>query len=52
LESERWRQTQRWGSATSPVLYKDLLIVNASIESDSLVALDKKTGNEIWRAAV
>ena len=40
-----------WGSATSPVLYKDFLIVNASIESDSLVALDKKTGKEIWRAS-
>lgn len=39
-----------WGSATSPVLYKDLLIVNASIESESLVALDKKTGKEVWRA--
>jgi outer membrane protein assembly factor BamB len=41
-----------WGSATSPVLYKDFLIVNASIESDSLVALDKKTGKEVWRANV
>ena len=40
-----------WGSATSPVLYKDLLIVNASIESDSLIALDKRTGKEAWRAA-
>lgn len=39
-----------WGSATSPVLYKDLLIVNASVESDALVALDKKTGAELWRA--
>lgn len=39
-----------WGSATSPVLYKDFLIVNASIESDSLVALDRKTGKEMWRA--
>jgi len=39
-----------WGSATSPVLYKDLVIVNASIESESLVALDKKTGKEVWRA--
>jgi len=39
-----------WGSATSPVLHKDFLIVNASIENDSLVALDKKTGQEIWRA--
>jgi len=38
-----------WGSASSPVLYKDLVIVNASIESKSLVALDKKTGKEVWR---
>lgn len=40
-----------WGSATSPVLYKDLLIVNASVESGQLVALDRKTGKEVWRAA-
>ncbi len=39
-----------WGSATSPVLYKDFVIVNASIESESLVALDQKTGKEVWRA--
>jgi outer membrane protein assembly factor BamB len=39
-----------WGSATSPVLYKDFVLVNASVESESLVALDKKTGKEMWRA--
>lgn len=39
-----------WGSSNSPVLYKDLLIINASIESNSLVALDKNTGNVVWRA--
>jgi outer membrane protein assembly factor BamB len=39
-----------WGSATSPVSYGDLLIVNASIESESLVALDRKSGKEVWRA--
>jgi outer membrane protein assembly factor BamB len=38
-----------WGSSNSPVLYKDLVIVNASIESGSLVALDKDTGKERWR---
>jgi outer membrane protein assembly factor BamB len=38
------------GSAASPVLYKDVLIVNAAIESDALVGLDKRTGKEIWRA--
>lgn len=40
----------RWGSAASPLLYKSFLIVNASIESGCLVALDKSTGNEVWRA--
>ncbi len=39
-----------WGSAASPVVYGDLLIVNACVESESLVALDKKTGKEKWRA--
>jgi outer membrane protein assembly factor BamB len=39
-----------WGSATSPVLYKDFVLVNASVESESLVALDKKTGKDVWRA--
>lgn len=38
-----------WGSATSPILFGDFVIVNASVESESLVALDKKTGREVWR---
>ena len=38
-----------WGSASSPVLYQDLVIINAAVESDSLVALDKQTGKEVWR---
>lgn len=42
--------TNGWGSGCSPVLYKNLLIVNASVESGSLVALDKATGEEVWRA--
>ncbi len=40
---------QDWGSAASPILYKDLVIVNASVESTSLVALEKETGKERWR---
>ncbi len=40
-----------WGCGTSPVLYKNLVIVNASVESGSLVAIDKESGNEVWRAA-
>jgi outer membrane protein assembly factor BamB len=39
-----------WGSATSPLLVGDLVIVNASVESGSLVALDRKSGEEVWRA--
>lgn len=38
-----------WGSCGSPVLFQNLVIVNASVESDSMVALDKKTGKEVWR---
>jgi hypothetical protein len=44
-------RTDGWGSATSPVLYKNLVIVNASVESGSLVALDQATGKEVWRAS-
>jgi outer membrane protein assembly factor BamB len=39
-----------WGSAASPVLFGEMVIVNASVESDSMVALDRKTGKEVWRA--
>jgi outer membrane protein assembly factor BamB len=41
--------TSGWGSGCSPCLYGKLLIVNASVESRSLVALDKLTGQEVWR---
>lgn len=37
-----------WGSAASLMLYDNLVIVNASEESQSLYALDKKTGNVVW----
>lgn len=38
-----------WGSAASPVLAGDLVIVNASVESETLYALDKKTGKAKWK---
>jgi outer membrane protein assembly factor BamB len=41
--------THGWGSGTSPLLYRNLVIVNASIESESLVALDRDTGQTVWR---
>ena len=43
------QRTNGWGSGCSPLLYGDLLIVNASVESGSLIALDKRTGQEIWK---
>lgn len=43
-------ETHGWGSAASPVLYQDLLIINAAVESGSLVALHRATGKEVWRA--
>lgn len=39
-----------WGSAASPVLAGELVIVNASVESESIVALDRKTGKKVWTA--
>jgi outer membrane protein assembly factor BamB len=56
----KWRvscgkKSDLYGSAASPVLHGDLLIVNAFIETaeeykqGDLVALDKKTGREMWR---
>jgi hypothetical protein len=37
-----------WGSAASPILHEDLVIVNASVESQKLYALNAKTGKEVW----
>jgi outer membrane protein assembly factor BamB len=53
--SQVWRASvgdgiDGWGSSSSPILYKGLLIVNASAESRRLVALNKKTGKEVWTA--
>jgi outer membrane protein assembly factor BamB len=52
--NELWRahvgsKTHDWGSGTSPVLSKDLVMVNAFVESDSLGALDKTSGKKRWR---
>jgi len=51
---EKWHAsvgtgTNGWGSSNSPMLYKDLVIINASIESGCLVGLNKNTGDEVWR---
>ena len=41
---------KQWGSAASPILYKDMVIVNAAEEALAVVALDKVTGEEKWKA--
>jgi outer membrane protein assembly factor BamB len=38
-----------FGTGASLVLFGDLLIVNAAIESESLIAFEKTTGRETWR---
>lgn len=44
-------RTNGWGSAASPVLHGRLVLVNASVESDTLYALDRETGKQqVWKA--
>ena len=40
-----------WGSASSPILHQNNVIVTAYDEGGAMVALDKKTGKQVWRAA-
>jgi outer membrane protein assembly factor BamB len=53
---EIWEQqlgnerASRFGTASSPILYKDYLIVTAGAESESMRAFNKKTGEEAWKA--
>jgi outer membrane protein assembly factor BamB len=39
-----------FGTGASPILSGNLVIVNASVESGRLVALDKTNGKEVWSA--
>jgi outer membrane protein assembly factor BamB len=38
-----------FGSSSSPILYKNQLIVTAGAESESIRSLDLKTGKQIWK---
>ncbi|UCC98996.1 MAG: PQQ-binding-like beta-propeller repeat protein [Phycisphaerales bacterium] len=39
-----------WGTAASPVLYEDeIFVINDNEEQSFFMALDKKTGEQIWR---
>ncbi|NNE91582.1 MAG: PQQ-binding-like beta-propeller repeat protein [Verrucomicrobiales bacterium] len=46
------RDPRGWGTASSPILHKNLLIVNAAIEDRAIYAFDKKTGEEVWKQQV
>ncbi len=39
-----------WGTAASPVLWENLVFINASVESETLFALNRETGDEVWQA--
>lgn len=43
-------KTHGWGTSASPVLFGDLVFINASVESESLIALDRATGKQVWKA--
>ena len=55
---QRWQTSvgthtddKHWGSAASPILFKDLVVVNALTEGGAVVALDKSTGRQVWKTA-
>ncbi|MEL7499808.1 MAG: PQQ-binding-like beta-propeller repeat protein [Planctomycetota bacterium] len=39
----------KWGSSSSPIVYKNSVIVTASAESQAIVGIDKESGKELWR---
>ncbi len=39
----------KWGSSSSPIIHKNIVIVTASAESQSIIGFDKDSGKEIWR---
>ena len=40
---------RRWGSGSSPVLFNDILIVNASEESRAILGLSTQDGKQLWK---
>jgi len=39
-----------WGTAASLILYKEILIVNAAEESQTIFGINKNTGEIVWKA--
>lgn len=51
--SDLGRQRHQWGYGASPIIYRNLCILNFGPgERTFLLALDKKTGKTIWQIAV
>lgn len=50
-EKDFENRVHSFGSASSPILFEDLLIVHADIEEMAVIAMKKETGYEAWRAA-
>lgn len=53
---ERWHRILGdgicgYGSAASPILYENVVIIHADVEAQAIIALDKRTGAEVWRAS-
>ena len=51
---ELWRTfcgdgIDQYPSGNSPIIYKDMVIINASYQSGDLIALRKSDGSEVWR---
>lgn len=42
--------SRQWGSAASPIVHGDHVIVNASDEARAIFALNKKDGKVVWKA--
>lgn len=53
LWAKRWgpfKTRYGWGTAASPIVYKDrVYVINDNDEQSFLMALDKKTGAEVWK---
>ena len=53
---EIWRKSvgtnsgiRKWGSASSPILFDGILIVNASDEDQAIYGIEAMTGKELWK---
>jgi hypothetical protein len=54
---QRWKvdlgsQRVGWGHGTSPIAYKDWIIVNASLEASKLRAYDRTDGEIVWETDI